>query len=762
MDLEKDALEYHAHAPAGKIFTGLGKPCATQRDLSLAYSPGVAGPCREIHKNEDDSFKYTGRGNLIGVISNGTAVLGLGNIGPHAAKPVMEGKAMLFKKFADIDVFDIELNAPDPDAFIAHVKALEPTFGGINLEDIKAPECFYIEEKLRECMSIPVFHDDQHGTAIIGSAAFLNALEVTGKKIENAKVVFSGGGAAAIATANLFLSLGVKPENLTMCDSKGVVHSERKDLNKYKAKFANKTSMRTLEDAMKGADAFVGVSAPNVLSGETIKLMAENPIIFALANPDPEIHPDVARKSRPDAIIATGRSDFPNQVNNVLGFPFIFRGALDVRATVINEDMKMAAVRAIAALAKEDVPDVVMRAYKEKQGYQFGRDYLIPKPVDPRVMMYVAPAVALAAMNSGVARKKVDIEKYREHIERILGPDKQLIRSLQREMLASRKSGKRVPTIVIPNGNDRRLLKAAAEVATSGDAHICLLGSKKHILMHAESLGIHNLEHLVEVVDPLKDEARTTRFAEVLFELRQRRGVSRTGAFQLLRNHNYFASMMVHAGEADGLVSGLLEPYGQAAKPVLEILGVEKGQVLAGIYLIIANNKMYFFSDCTINIDPDEETLANIAMTTAAVASRYTKDPIRVAMLSFTSFGATRHPLAEKMAKATAIVRKKMPALEIEGEMQADVALNSELRQHEFPFSRIKGDANVLIFPDLNSANIAYKLLTNLSAASPIGPILVGVRKPANILQRSATSDEIVNLIYVTAHQAATADKGPQ
>ena len=751
MDLEKEALEYHSSHPAGKIFTGLAKHCSTQKDLSLAYSPGVAGPCREIHKNEEDSYKYTGRGNLIGVITNGTAVLGLGDIGPHAAKPVMEGKAMLFKKFADIDVFDIELNADDPDAFIACVKALEPTFGGINLEDIKAPECFYIEEKLRECMSIPVFHDDQHGTAIIASAAFLNALEITGRAIGKTRVVFSGGGAAAIATANLFLSLGIKPENLIMCDSKGVIHSERKDLNKYKAKFANKTALRTLDEAMKGADAFVGVSAANVLSAETIKLMAENPIIFALANPDPEIHPDVARKARPDAIIATGRSDFPNQVNNVLGFPFIFRGALDVRATTINEEMKMAAVRAIAALAKEDVPDVVMRAYQEKRGYQFGRDYLIPKPVDPRVMMHVAPAVALAAMESGVARKKVDIEKYREHVERLLGPDKQLIRVLRREILASRTAGNKVPLLVVPNGNDRRLIKAAAEVAAGGDVRLCLLGSKKHITLHADSLGIYNFDQLVDIVDPLKDEDRANRFSEKLFELRQRRGVSRTSAFQFLRNHNYFASMMVHEGEADGLVSGLLVSYAVAAK-----LGTEEGQVLAGIYLIIANQKMYFFSDCTINIDPDAETLANIAMITAKVAGRYTKDPIRVAMLSFSSFGATKHAMTEKVARATAMVREKMPSLEIDGEMQADVALNDELRNKEFPFARISGPANVLVFPELSSANIAYKLLTNLSEATPIGPILVGVKKPANILQRSATSDEIVNLIYVTAHQVTS------
>ena len=755
-DIERESLAYHSQPQPGKIFTGLAKSVASQRDLTLAYSPGVAGPCREIHANADDSFMYTGRGNLVAVISNGTAVLGLGNIGPHAAKPVMEGKAMLFKKFANIDVFDIELDASDPDHFISCVKALEPTFGGVNLEDIKAPECFYIEEKLRESMSIPIMHDDQHGTAIIGSSAFLNALEITGRKIEDAKVVFSGGGAAAIATANLFMSLGVRPENLLMCDSKGVIRDDRDDLNSFKKRFARKTKHRTLAEALVGADAFVGVSAANVLPPEFIVPMAKNPIIFALANPDPEIHPDLARKTRPDAIIATGRSDFPNQVNNVLGFPFIFRGALDVRARTINEEMKMAAVRAIAALAKEDVPDAVMRAYKEKRGYQFGRDYLIPKPVDPRVLLHVAPAVARAAIESGVARVKIDIDAYRDRLEHLQGPDKRILGDLRREIATHRTRTGKIPRIVVPHGNDRRILKAAAQIADAGDIRLTLLGSEKQILEHAEALGIKDIARVVDIADPFADDEKHSGYSAQLFKMRQRRGVSRTEARQLLRNHNYYACMMVHCGDADGLVSGLVEPYGRAATPILEVIGAEPGKMLAGVYLIIARGRVYFFADCTINIDPDAETLAGIAQGAAEVAARYTEEPLQVAMLSFASFGASRHARTDKVAAAVEILRQRAPHLKVDGEMQADVALNMDLRDMEFPFTKLDGPANVLVFPDLASANISYKLLTNMSDALPMGPVLVGVKKPANILQRSATSEEITSLIYVTAHQCCT------
>lgn len=754
--LAKDTLEYHERAPVGKIYTGLSKPVETQHDLSVAYSPGVAIPCLEIEKNVEDSFRYTGRGNLVGVITNGTAVLGLGDIGPYAAKPVMEGKAMLFKKFADIDVFDIEIDAKDPDQFIAAVKALEPTFGAINLEDIKAPECFYIEEKLRESMSIPVFHDDQHGTSIIAGAAFLNALEVSGKKIADVKVVFSGGGAAAIACASIFLSLGVKPKNLMMTDSKGVVHSGRTDLNKYKQRFAHDFKARTLEEALDGADAFVGVSVANILSGEMIMKMAKNPIIFALSNPDPEIHPDVARKARPDAIIATGRSDFPNQVNNVLGFPFIFRGALDVRATVINEEMKLAAVYAIAALAKENVPDVVTRAYKDSEVYQFGRDYLIPKPVDPRVLFHVAPAVAKAAIDSGVARRKLDIAEYTRQIERILGPTQSLMRHLKREIGAARAKSKKVPLVVIPHAYDRRILRAAAQIADEGDVRLCLIGSESRILERAKFHGLPQIAAKVQIVNPVKNEKMIAEFAEKFFTMRQRKGVTRTSATELMFNSNYFAAMMLKTGKADAMISGVVEPYGSSVKPLLEIIGVDKARKLAGIYMVMIGKKQYFLADCTINISPNAATLADIAIATAKVAAKYMKEKPRVAMLSFASFGSSRDPQSVKVAEAVKLVGELDPGLEIDGEMQADVALSAEVRERDFPFTKLTGNANVLVFPDLASANITYKMLANMAGAQLVGPILVGMSQPANILQISATTDEVLNMIYVTAHQAVT------
>ncbi len=754
IDLEKEALEYHQRSPRGKIGTMLTKRLDTQFDLSVAYSPGVAGPCREIHKDESKSFLYTGRGNLVGVISNGTAVLGLGNLGAAASKPVMEGKAMLFKKFANIDVFDIEINATDPDEFIAAVKALEPTFGGINLEDIKAPECFYIEEKLRASMSIPVFHDDQHGTSIIAGAAFLNALEITGRDIKKTKVVFSGGGAAAVACANLFLELGVQLNNLIMCDSKGVIYEGRTDgMNKYKARFARPTNLRTIEEAMNGCDAFVGVSAANVVTPQMIKGMAENPIIFALANPDPEIHPDLARKHRPDAIMATGRSDFPNQVNNVLGFPFIFRGALDVGAKCVNEAMKLAAVKAIANLAKEDVPEIVNRVYAKAEGYTFGRDYLIPKPIDPRVLTRVAPAVAKAAMDSGVARVKIDIEEYKERVEHMLGPTKKIIRQVRKNIKLGAVGGKK-PLIVIPHGNDPRLLKAAAQVYAEGDVKVCLLGNPEQIIKEAEKIGIKRLEEMVEFKNPLSD-GNDIKYADLLFEMRKRKGVSRTGAMQLVRNHNYFAAMMVKNGDADGVVTGLVEPYAYAVKPILEVIGTTDGQALAGIYMIVVRNKLYFFADCTINVDPSAETLADIAIAASKVSKRFTKDVPRVAMLSFSSFGSNRYPATAKIVEAIEILRKRAPDMIVDGEMQADVALNEELQRQEFPFCRLQGAANILIFPHLAAANISYKLLTNIdSDATATGPILWGVKQPATVIQRGASVEEIINMIYITAEQA--------
>ena len=758
IDLDKLALAYHEQEPAGKIFTGLSKPCETQLDLSIAYSPGVAAPCLAIEKDEDASFRYTGRGNLVGVISNGTAVLGLGNIGPYASKPVMEGKAMLFKKFADIDVFDIELNCESDDDFIKAVKAMEPTFGGINLEDIKAPECFYIEETLRKQMNIPVFHDDQHGTAIIASSAFINALEITHRKIEDVKVVFSGGGAAAIACASLFISLGVKRDHLIMCDSKGVIYDGRDGVNEYKARFSSSTSHRTLGEALMGADAFVGVSVAGALKPEMVKGMAENPIIFALANPDPEIMPDVARKIRPDAIIATGRSDFPNQVNNVLGFPFIFRGALDVRATVVNEEMKLAAVYAIAKLAKENVPDVVMEAYQEGEIYQFGRDYLIPKPVDPRVLFHIAPAVAKAAMDSGVARKHVDMDEYVAHIERTLGPSQKLINDIRRELAQNRRKTKHTPTIVIPHALDKRIIKAASQVCLEGEIKVCLLGSEKRILSIAEDLGLKNFGSKVSIINPLKVE-NLESYSEKLFELRKRKGVSKTNATQLMQNHNYYASMMLREGQADGMVAGVVEPYVTAAKPILEVVGTDDGRTLAGIYIISVKNQKYFFADCTINVDPTTEQLVDIAEATSRMAKKYTSQPIRVAMLSYASFGAKSDAQTKKVAEAVKLLRLRYPEMEVEGEMQADMALDQELREKEFPFSNLTGNPNVLIFPNLASANISYKLLTNLSDAEPIGPLLVGVKKPANVLQRSATTEEIINMIYVTAHQPLSSNK---
>ncbi len=752
-DYEKLALEYHAREPRGKIFTGLSKPVSSQKDLAIAYSPGVAGPCREIAKNAALSFEYTGRANLVGVISNGTAVLGLGDIGPEASKPVMEGKAVLFKKFADIDVFDIEVNAKDPDAFITAVQALEPTFGGINLEDIKAPECFYIEEELRKRMKIPVFHDDQHGTSIIAGAAFLNALEITGRKISDVKVVFSGGGAAAVACANLFLSLGVRRENLIMCDSKGVIYAGRRDgMNKYKEKFALETSLRTLDEALKGADAFVGVSAAGVLKPSMIMPMAPNPIIFALANPDPEILPDDALKARPDCIMATGRSDFPNQVNNVLGFPFIFRGALDVQATTINEEMKMAAVRAIAQLAKEDVPEQVLRAYNTAEGYRFGKDYLIPKPMDPRVLLYVAPAVAEAAMKSGVARKEVNIDQYTQHIERILGPTKRLIRKMRNNIASwSRKSGKK-PRIVLIHGHDDRVIKAAAQMDYEGDVTPVLLGNPDEIVAKAETLGIHDFAKKATIIDPHSDD-RLDAFSDEIYSLRQRKGVTRSAAQQMLRNNNYFGCMLLRSGAVEGLIGGVVEPYVDGLAPIMEVIRTKPGRIMNGLYMFSWNKRMYFLSDCTVCVEPSAEELADIAFNTANFAKQYTDATIRVAMLSFSSFGSNRHEKCQRVADAVKILHERNVDFIFDGEIQADVALNEKLQERDFPFCQLKGQANVLIFPDLTSANIAYKLFSAISGSTGIGPVLLGPQLPASVMERGTNTEDLCNMIYMIANR---------
>lgn len=754
MDYEKRALEYHSREPRGKIATLITKPVKTQDDLSIAYSPGVAGPCREIHKDPENSFIYTGRGNLVGVISNGSAVLGLGKIGPYAAKPVMEGKAMLFKRFANIDVFDIEVAADDPDEFIKVVRALEPTFGGINLEDIKAPECFYIEEQLQETMNIPVFHDDQHGTAIIAAAAFINALEITNRKIEETKVVFSGGGAAAIACASLFLKLGIQPENLIMCDSKGVLNHRRDPGNPYKARYVRNTHLETLAEALEDADAFVGVSVAGVVTGEMILKMRDQPIIFALANPDPEIHPDTAYKYRPDAIIATGRSDFPNQVNNVLGFPFIFRGALDVAATRINDEMKLAAVHAIANLAKKDVPDAVIRAYSSSTNYRFGKDYLIPKPVDPRVLMHVAPAVAQAAMDSGVARRHLDIDEYKDHIEKILGPTKRIIRQMRHEISKVSNRWQRKPNILLTHGHDARMIKAAAEIYHEGDVEVTLLGSRTFILKKAEELGIPNFEKKAHIINPLKDE-RFSHFAEQFFTLRQRKGVSRSLAEEAMRNLNYFGAMLLKNGHVDGMLNGLVEPYATSVRPLLQVLGNKEKQTLAGVQIIVFDQKLYIFSDCTINVEPSPEQLADIAIQTANYAKELLDEPVRLALLSFSNFGSNRHMQTEKVIKARDILYQRQPDFIFDGDIQADIALNPEMQETEFPFSKLKGSANVLIFPNLMAANISYKILSRMAGASCTGPVLIGgTEAPAHVLDRGASVTDITNLIYITARQA--------
>ncbi len=755
MDYEKKALSYHEKEPRGKISIKFTKPLDSQSDLALAYSPGVAGPCREIAKEKDLSFNYTTRGNLVAVISNGTAVLGLGNIGPYAAKPVMEGKGMLFKKFANIDVFDIEVNCEDPDKFIEIVKSLEPTFGGVNLEDIKAPECFYIEERLRKEMSIPVFHDDQHGTAIITAAGFINACELTDRQIETTKVVFSGAGAAAISCAKLLLRLGVKLENIVMCDSKGVLHVDRDDLNEYKKKFAVSGEIRTLSDAIDQADCFIGVSQAGILTEAMLLKMKARPIVFALANPDPEISPDLAKKVRPDVIVATGRSDYPNQVNNVLGFPYIFRGALDVRATVINEAMEMAAVYAIASLAKETVPEEVMSVYKGVSSCRFGPDYLIPKPVDQRVLLRVAPAVAKAAMDTGVAKIKLDLDQYREKLERILGPSRRIVRNLQKEITNYHNRTGFVPRVLLTAGDDPKIIKAVNQVAEEGDIDIAILGNSIKIKKVMAGLGIKKHSRL-EIINPNID-IRLESFAETLYELRGRQGVSRTAARHMILDQNYFAAIMLYSGQVDAMLNGTNCSYRNAVKPILEVIKPSGGRSLAGVYMMANEDRLIFFADCTINVEPSSEELAKIALSTAELAATYTKDPIRVAMLSFSSFGSSPDAKAKKVAKAVQIVRELNPSLEIDGEMQVDVALNAELRQQEYPFCTLKDNANVLIFPDLASANIAYKILTQLSDAKPTGPILVGIKKPAHSLQRGASVQEIINMIYLSAHQVVKA-----
>ena len=734
---KKEALEYHFGAKPGKIEITPTKPCRTQRDLSLAYTPGVAEPCLEIKNNAHDAFKYTGRGNLVAVVTNGTAVLGLGDIGALAGKPVMEGKAVLFKRFADVNVFDIEVNSHDPDEVIKVCQLLEPTFGGINLEDIKAPECFYIEETLKRTMRIPVFHDDQHGTAIITGAALLNGLEIVGKDVSQIKVVFNGAGAAGIASAEHYVRLGVKRENVFLVDTKGVVYQGRTEgMNPYKQRFAQNTKFRTLAEVVEGADLLVGLSVKGAFTPQMIESMAPRPIVFAMANPDPEITYEEARKTRKDILMATGRADYPNMVNNVLGFPFIFRGALDVHATSINDEMKLAATRALAALAKEDVPDSVCRAYGVDR-LAFGPDYIIPKPFDPRVLVWEASAVAKAAMETGVAQEQVDLGEYREQLEKRLGKAHEIMR------IVIHKAQHQPKRVVFPEGDNDKVLRASHILVDEKIAHPILLGDDQVIRSRAAELGVP-LEGM-DIVNPKTSPWRELYIQE-FYWLRQRRGVTLSEARELIDNRNTFGSLMVHMGNADALVSGITQHYPDTIRPALQVIKVREGvHKVSGLYaLITRKGDMLFLADCSVNIEPSAEELAEIALCAADAARRFDVTP-RVAMLSFSNFGSTRHPGCEKVRRATELVKQRDPSLTVDGEIMADAALVPEILERDYPFSTLKGGANVLIFPDLDSANIAYKLLMRVGGAEAIGPILMGLSKPAYVLPRGAEVEDIVN-----------------
>jgi malate dehydrogenase (oxaloacetate-decarboxylating)(NADP+) len=743
---DEDALEYHSAAPAGKVSIRPTKPCLTQRDLSLAYTPGVAVPCMAIHRDPSLAYKYTSKGNLVAVVTNGTAVLGLGNIGPLAGKPVMEGKGVLFKRFADIDVFDIELATENPKEIIRTCQLLEPTFGGINLEDIKAPECFIIEEELRRTMKIPVFHDDQHGTAIISGAALLNALELAGKRMEDVRVVFNGAGASAIACAKHYMRLGVRRENILMCDSKGVIYSGREEgMNPYKEFFAVQTQARTLAEALCDADVFFGLSSGGSVAPEVLRTMAKNPVVFVLANPDPEIGYEAARATRPDAIVATGRSDYPNQVNNVLGFPFIFRGALDVRATTINEEMKLAATRALAALAKEDVPDSVRRAYGIER-LEFGRDYLIPKPFDARVLVWEASAIAEAAIQTGVAQEVLDIGEYREQLERRLGKAREVMRVMIHK---AQRAPKR---IVFPEGEEPKILRAAQILVDEKIASPILLGNEALIRKRMAELHLHVCTSCI--VDPA-NAPDLASYAEELYRLRQRKGTTQREAEEMLRDRTVFGALMVRRGEADALIGGLTKHYPDTIRPALQVISVRPGlRKVSGIYvLIMPRGDIYFLADATVNIEPTSEDLAEIAIGAAEMARRFGQEP-RVALLSFSNFGSTRHPLAEKVARAVALVRQRAPELMVDGEMQADTAVVPEIIQRDYPFSTLKGGANVLIFPNLEAGNVAYKLLARIGGAEAFGPILMGMSKPVHVLQHGAEVNDIVNVAAIAVVDA--------
>ncbi len=740
----QEALDYHSQGRPGKIEVTPTKPFKDQRDLSLAYTPGVAEPCLDIAKNPDDAYRYTAKGNLVAVVTNGTAVLGLGNIGALAGKPVMEGKGILFKVFADIDVFDLEVGSENPEDVIRFCQLLEPTVGGINLEDIRSPDCFYIEQRLRETLSIPVFHDDQHGTAIISGAALLNALLLVKKEISEVKVVFAGAGAAAIATAEHYVRLGVQREHIVMCDHKGVIYKGREGLDEFKQRFAIETKARTLAEALQGADVFVGLSVAGIVTGDMLQEMAKKPVIFALANPTPEIMPDEAKKARPDAIVATGRSDFPNQVNNVLGFPFIFRGALDVRAKKINEDMEMAATRALAELAKAEVPESVTRAYGGDK-LKFGPDYLIPKPFDPRVLLWVAPAVAWAAVASGIAGRIIDVEEYRAELEARLGRERQVMRGL------ISRAQQDPPSIVFPEGDDPRILRASRILSDEGIARPILLGDLDAIRRQADDASL-TLED-IELVNPRTATDRD-QLAQDLWQLRRRRGMTLREAKGRVLDPMYYGLLMLRAGRTDALVAGEEIDYPDALRPALEVIGAEPGRKhVSGIYMMIFRQQTFFFADTTVNIEPDAETLAEIATATAKFVTRLGIEP-RVAMLSFSNFGSVKHPAAAKVQQAVTLLHARDPELQVDGEMQADTAVVERILTRVYPFAKLRGPANVLIFPDLNAANIAYKLLARLGDAQAIGPILVGMARPVHVLQRLSEVPDIVNMAVIGAIDA--------
>ena len=747
--IKEDALDYHSQGKPGKIEVVPTKPHSTQRDLSLAYSPGVAVPCLEIAANKELVYKYTAKGNLVAVISNGTAVLGLGNIGPEAGKPVMEGKGMLFKIYADIDVFDIEVDALDVDLFVQTVKAIAPTFGGINLEDIKAPECFEIEKRLKEELKIPVMHDDQHGTAIISAAALLNAVEIAGKELSSVKIVVNGAGAAAISCAKLYISLGAKKENILMLDSKGTLNTERKDIDETKKFFVVKTKLNTLEEAMNGADIFIGLSKGNIVSQKMVQSMAKNPIVFALANPDPEIPYEEVVAARPDAIIATGRSDNPNQVNNVLGFPFIFRGALDVRATQINEAMKLAAVRAIADLAKETVPEEVNLAYNQRN-ITFGKEYIIPKPIDSRLIYTVAPAVAKAAIDSGVAQKKItDWEAYKQELINRLGIDNKLIRTITQK---ARQNPKRV---VFAESDHYKILKAAQVVRDEGIAKPILLGNAKRIQKLIEENHL-DLEDVI-IIDPRSQEEqeRLKQYGDLLFEKRKRRGFTLYEARQIIRERIYFGTMMVETGAADAMISGITRKYADPIRAALQIIGVQEGvRKVACMYIMITKHGPFFFADATVNVDPDAQDLVDIAVLTANAVKQYNIVP-RVAMLSYSNFGSVGGEIPNKVNKAVELLHKNYPGLIVDGDLQANVALNNSLLKEHFPFSElVDKKVNTLIFPNLASVNIAYKMMQEIGGAEAIGPILLGTKKPVHILQLGSSVREIVNMVTIAVVDA--------